>query len=398
MAHVADLRAGSPLNAVEHIVVLMLENRSFDHMLGYLARDREYPFSAEIDGLKDEMKNTYAGVEYPIHRIPTTSMEPFETPDHDGPHVDAQLSDECGGFAKDYITTRVNDQDRRRASEPKHCVVMGFHDGKQLFAFDHLARNYVVCDRWFSSVRGATMPNRLYSVVGTSGGLRSNKKVFGVDFPLYNFPSFVRHLEDKQISWRWYRPDALIPPTLQLFDPMCAIQSEDHFRLFDDFATDVSSSDFPSVCWIDPGFVDKFDMHENDDHPPVDVTHGQELVRSVCDALMLSANWRSSLLVIVYDEHGGFFDHVMPPEARDDHPETSSYGVRVPAIVVSPFVEPGVSHTLFDHTSLIRTILDRFRPNLRPDAMGRRVANANSLAKLLAVPGRIRSSSRARRL
>jgi phospholipase C len=227
------------------------------------------------------------------------------------------------------------------------------------------------------------MPNRLYSLVGTSGGQRSNKKVFGLDFPLYNYPSFVRHLQDSHVTWRWYRPDVLIPPTLKLFDPLFAAEHEDHYALFEHFERDVASADFPAVTWIDPGFFDKLGMYENDDHPPMDVSRGQQLVARVTNALMSSPHWETSLLVVTYDEHGGFFDHVTPPAAHDDHPETRWYGVRVPTIVVSPFVAAGVSSTVFDHTSLIRTVLDRFCPGVPRDAMGKRVAHATSLAGLL---------------
>jgi phospholipase C len=376
----------SPLEAIEHIVVLMLENRSFDHMLGYLSLDDSYPFT--VDGLSPGLQNTYHGTTYPVFRLRSTSMRPFETPEHDGANVDLQLSNGGQGFAEDYITTRANAEQRSWAARPDHCVTMGYHDGRQLPVFDHLARHYVVCDRWFSSVRGATMPNRLYSVVGTSGGQRANKKLFGQDFPLYNYPSFVRHLEDSHVSWRWYRPDLLVPPTLQLFDPLFAIEHEDGFALMEDFEAAVASPQLPSVTWIDPGFFDKLGLHENDDHPPMDVRRGQQLVERVTNALMGSPHWDTSLLVVTYDEHGGFFDHVPPPAAPDDHPETSWYGVRVPTLVVSPFVVPGVSSTVFDHTSIIRTILDRFCPGLSPDAMGRRVANATSLAGLLTGPAR----------
>ena len=376
----------SPLDAVEHIVVLMLENRSFDHMLGYLALDETYPF--DVDGLSPGLQNTYHGTTYPAFRLPSTSMRPFETPEHDGPNVDVQLANGGQGFAEDYITTRANPEQRSWAAQPDHCVAMGYHDGQQLPVFDQLARHYVVCDRWFSSVRGATMPNRLYSVVGTSGGQRANKKVFGQDFPLYSYPSFVRHLEDAQVSWRWYRPDLLVPPTLKLFDPLFALEHEDSFALFEHFETDVASPQFPSVTWIDPGFFDKFGLHEDDDHPPMDVRRGQRLVERVTNALMGSPHWDTALLVVTYDEHGGFFDHVSPPAAPDDHPQTRWYGVRVPTLVVSPFVAPGVSSTVFDHTSLIRTILDRFCPGLSPAVMGKRVANATSLAGLLSGPAR----------
>jgi phospholipase C len=139
----------------------------------------------------------------------------------------------------------------------------------------------------------------------------------------------------------------------------------------------------------------------NDDHAPADIRDGQDLVLAVYDALAASPDWERSLLVIVYDEHGGFYDHVPPPQAPDDDPDTfGRYGVRVPAIVVSPWVEPrSVSSTVFDHTSIIKSVLLRFCPEAlenpptknrswklrthHPQHPGARVAHAAHLGELL---------------
>lgn len=368
------------LAKIDHIVVLMLENRSFDSMLGYLALDPTYPHA--VDGLGPRMKNTYQRRAYRVHPLPTTTMQPWETPEHDGPDVDRQLARHGGGFVSNFVTTR-DAAHRTAAADPATCCVTGYHTGDQLPAFDHLARHYTVCDRWFSSVPGATMPNRLYSVCGTSGGLRSNQKVHGFDFPIYHLPSFVRQI-DGHVSWRWYRHDALIPSTLSMFDPEFRFGHNGNFALYDDFAGHCARGTLASVSWIEPGFFDKFGLlHENDDHPPTDVRLGQELVRDVCGALMSSPCWPKTLLLVMYDEHGGFFDHVTPPTAFDDDPTMQRYGVRVPALVVSPYARPGVCSTEFDHTSILRTILDRFRPDLDPGVMGLRVATANNVSSAL---------------
>jgi len=157
------------------------------------------------------------------------------------------------------------------------------------------------------------------------------------------------------------------------------------------------------VSWIDPAFTNfnPLGFPVNDDHPRADIKDGQDLVLAIYDALASSPQWDRSLLVIVYDENGGFYDHVPPPRAADDEPELfGSYGVRVPAIIVSPWIEPRcVSHTEFDHTSIIKTILSRFCPQALqqpPQAermrarLGRgpqhpslRVAHANHLGGLL---------------
>ena len=370
------------LSQIDHIVVLMLENRSFDSMLGYLALDATYEFRDQVDGLEATMKNTYKRRTYRVHPLPGTTMQSWETPSHDGPDVDKQLAGHGDGFVENFVTTR-DPAHQSAAADPTSCCVTGYHTGDQLYAFHHLAKHYTVCDRWFASVPGATMPNRLYSVCGTSGGLRSNKKVNGFDFPVYHLPSFVRQLEG-HASWRWYRHDALIPSTLSMFDPEYRVGHDDNFSLYADFAKHCSTGTLANVSWIEPGFFDKWGLlHENDDHPPTDVLGGQQLVHEICNALMTSPSWPKTLLVIVYDEHGGFFDHVTPPAAEDDDPSMRRYGVRVPALLVSPYAKAGVSSTVFDHTSILRTILDRFRPELDPDVMGRRVATANNLSSAL---------------
>jgi phospholipase C len=131
------------------------------------------------------------------------------------------------------------------------------------------------------------------------------------------------------------------------------------------FLEDAVYGHLPAVSWIDPNFKD-FNLigtPPNDDHPPSDVTHGQELALLVYNALASGPLWDRTLLLVFYDEHGGFFDHVPPPQSPpDDDPATfTSYGVRVPAFVVSPWVQPGsVCHTLFDHATIPKTILQRF--------------------------------------
>jgi phospholipase C len=161
------------------------------------------------------------------------------------------------------------------------------------------------------------------------------------------------------------------------------------------------------VSWIDPNFNDLnlWGSASNDDHPPSRVLDGQDLAFRVYNALASSQCWPQTLLVVTYDEHGGFFDHVRPPHAQDDDPENfGTYGVRVPALVVSPWVRPAsVSSTLFDDTSIIKTILTRFCPHEldhrasgeailhwmregHPHYMGKRVAIATDLGALLTLP------------
>ena len=366
------------LDEIEHIVVLMLENRSFDHMLGYLGLE---PGGPDVDGLREGMANEHEGRSYPVFRLEKTAFTKAQDPCHSDTCVDEQLANGNGGFAANYIGTREDP----KGAEP--VVVMGYYDGKQLPIYDLLARRFCVCDRWFCSLRGATFPNRLYAVAGRAAGSRNNASP-----PVYHLPSFVRQLDAAGASWRWY--------THELFATIWSVDRDYLPKTFDNvrpFSSPFSTADFfsaastgrlPNVAWIDPNFVDVGGpVGSNDDHPPSDVRAGQELVLKVFNALARGPAWERTLLVITYDEHGGFFDHVEPPSVEDDdpHPEFHAYGPRVPAIVVSPRVRAGVSHELFDHTSIIKTCLVRFcrrAGGLIPD-MGARVRTANHLGVLL---------------
>lgn len=267
-------------------------------------------------------------------------------------------------------------------------------------------------------VPGATWPNRLYALAGRADGSRDDK----TPPPLYGMHSFVRHLDAAGVPWRWY---SYAFGTLRCADDEYLLGHRDRFAyvdrtklpfdavLADELLLDPDSASFledaargrlAPVSWIDPLFKDFNIAHavSNDDHPPSDIGAGQELVLLVYNALAGGPLWDKSLFLIVYDEHGGFHDHVPPPPAPDDDEATfGRYGVRVPALVVSPWVASGsVGHELYDHTSIVKTILTRFAPaELEPRSgvqalehwlkpghphyLGKRVAAARHLGELL---------------
>ena len=366
------------LEKIDHIVVLMMENRSFDHMLGYLKLEGTNP---EVDGLVAGMSNSdIDNNPYEIHPLRGTvfDLDPGHGPDE----IAEQLMNQNGGFVINY--TNVHGEDPTFDPES----IMGYHNGSSVPVYDHLARNFCVCDRWFCSVPGATWPNRLYSVAGRSKS-KGNRLP-----PVYDLPSFVRHLDRANVSWHWYAHDIA---SLRLIDGDYRVGHGSKFFWFDrstwinrtTFLDHAASGTLPAVSWIDPNFEDLPVVgpnESNDDHPPSDVMAGQELVLKLYNAVVNSPAWKKTLLVIVYDEHGGFYDHVEPEDAADDNPNFRKFGVRVPAIVVSPWVERGkVSHKVFDHTSLIKTILLRFcrrADGTIPD-MGARVNSAEQLGTLL---------------
>ncbi len=386
------------LNEIEHIVVLMMENRSFDSMLGYLKRDG----MDQVRGLTGaEWNPDERGQRCPVR--PCDLSEPLTKlydPCHGADCVAEQLADGNHGFVTNFMDKFIRDDGTvDPAFDPQYRdLVMRYYTGDLLPVYDALARAFCVCDAWHSSVPGDTWPNRLYSLAGRHakrappswfervrnllpGGL---KKKLG-SIPIYEVEAFTRQLEARQ--WRWYSHD---PATLRMADKSYRDfrrqkmkfrdLQRDNFAYFDrrrvsfltefvegkvtardSFLDDAARGQLRNVSWIDPNFVDVnvLDPDSNDDHPPTSVLAGQALVLEVYEALYKSQAWNETLLIVVYDEHGGYFDHVEPPAAHDD-PEFKTLGVRVPALVIGPRVRQQVCHTLFDHTTLIKTILTCF--------------------------------------
>ena len=382
---VANDAALRNLNAnVDHIVVLMMENRSFDHMLGFLSIDEG---RGDVEGLRPGLSNTAGGVVYPVHPARSTQLVKAQDPSHGSQSVAAQIAGGAmSGFVENYIQTRPTPP--FKGDSPG--IVMAYHTAKQLPAYAMLAEQFCVCDHWFCSVPGETMPNRCYAVAGNSGGQ--------IDAPRppqpYNLKSFCRNLDAAKVSWRWYSHDYV--PMLWLIDPAYGLSNEAIPAYFDrkdvfghrSFLERAAAGDLPAVSWIDPNFIDLTfgPAGSNDDHPPSDLHAGQKLVLELFDAVVQGPAWEKTLLIITYDEHGGFYDHVKPPACKDDTPSLRKLGPRVPALVVSPWVRKRqVAKTVFDHTSIIKTILARFcrKPDGTIPDMGARVRAAKHLGGLL---------------
>ena len=310
----------------------MLENRSFDHMLGYLSLTGRRP---DIDGLRPGFANEYQGRTYPVHHLGTTALD--VDPDHSADAVDQQIA---GGSMSGFVANAAATLAGRGVEDGDPACVMGYYDGADVPVYDHLAEEFAVCDRWFSSVPGATLPNRLYALCGVAAGSRDDRPPHVP--PLYHQPSFVRHLDAHHVSWRWYSFD---PGTLRLADAHYLLGHHHRFGYFSktglpwqtifdltvnpqiaSFLEDAASGTLRSVSWIDPAFTNfnPLGFPVNDDHPPADIKDGQDLVLAVYDALAASPQWDRSLLVIVYDENGGFYDHVPPPRPLTTSPKCSA--------------------------------------------------------------------------
>ncbi len=373
------------VSKVDHIVILMMENRSFDHMLGYLTIDRG---RTDLEGLRKGLSNTANGKSWPVHKAKGTTLVKEQDPRHGHVDVEQQIAGGAmSGFAENYWSTRT--QPLAHGDSPG--TVMAYHTAAQLPVYDYLAANFLICDHWFCSVPGETMPNRCYAVAGTSGG---RLEALSPPRP-YDLNSFCRLLDavkPNPVPWVWFSHDYV--PMLWIIDPKYAAGSIP--RYFDrsdilghpSFIERAANGQLPAVSWIDPNFVDLTfgPAGSNDDHPPSDLHAGQKLALALFDAVTQGPAWEKTMVILTYDEHGGFYDHLTPPACEDDSPLLRTLGPRVPAFVISPWVpEAGVSTTVYDHTSIIKTILARFCRN--PDGtvpdMGARVRAAEHLGAVL---------------
>src|SRR5215467_2485752 len=197
----------------------MMENRSFDHMLGYLSLTGG---RADVDGLHPGMGNEHDGRGYPIHHLTTTKVD--VDPDHSASAVDVQLGD---GRMDGFVTSLAHTLADRGIEDGDPSSAVGYYDAAEVPVYDHLAAEFLVCDRWFCSVPGATWPNRLYSLCGSADGSRDDRPPHVP--PMYDKPSFIRHLDAAGVSWRWYSFDT---PTLRLADAHYTAGHHRHFGYF----------------------------------------------------------------------------------------------------------------------------------------------------------------------
>jgi phospholipase C len=375
------VRPSPPDDPIKHVVVLMLENRSFDHFLGVV------PGVDGIDATKPARNYERPGSKVFYEQTPIASFSLRQDPPHDCAAVLRQIDDPAlgtmGGFVHEYT--------RAFAHYPKVWPeVMAYFPWKRLPALHTLAEHFCVSDRWFSSVPGPTWTNRFFAHSGTSKG-RVEMPHPPIDWNLhvYDQDTVYDRLNEKKVPWRIYYGD--IPQSMVLthqWHPKNLRKYRKLPRFFDDVAT-ATSETFPSYVFIEPHY---FWSGQNDQHPPNNVLLGDDLIGRIYDALRDNDSlWESTLLIVTYDEHGGFFDHVPPPAAKrpDGYAEEGfgfrRAGVRVPAVLVSKWIAPGVfrpadEHKLLDHTSVLRYLTDKF--GLGP--LGRRTAAAASIADAIA--------------
>lgn len=318
------------LAGVEHIVVLMMENRSFDHFLGALSLDAGYANKATVNGLKGTETNP-APDGTSVAAFKMSNFTP-EDPPHSWDKAHAQFN---GGLNDGFV--------KAHAGEFQH-EAMGYHDRSQLPLYYWFADNFTVCDNWFASVMGPTWPNRFYLHATTSSGKKDNK-------PLFQAPNTIwDELKSKNISAKNYAAGV----ATWLVGGM-PTKGGSVMAPIADFFDGATNGTLPAFCIIDPDYT------ASDDHPSHNIQRGQAFVASVYQAIAQSPKWSKTLLIITYDEHGGFFDHVAPPATVDSNPEFAQLGFRVPAFVIGAMVKKGyVSKTQLEHSSVAATLKTRW--------------------------------------
>ena len=246
---------------------------------------------------------------------------------------------------------------------------LSYYDWHEIPNYWEYARRYVLCDAFFSSLAGPSEPNHLFSVAAQSGGLVNNPppNINGQD-GVYTFPTMAELLQNSHVTWKYYdeRPN---PRKHSVWNPMPGFRQfqrspelMSHLVGLNQFYQDAQSGKLPEVCWIVPTGIDS-------EHPPADSARGMRHVTDLVNAIMRSNAWKDSVIIITWDDYGGFYDHVAPPSV-----DQFGYGPRVPALVISPFARPGfICHTKFDFTSPLKLIEQRF--GLRPLASRDKEAN-----------------------
>ena len=393
--------AASGLQTIDHIVVLMLENRSFDMMLGFLYDDRgNVSLSGQpFDGLTGAEYNLDAsGKKVGVFKIDAKKKYAYYMPGADpGEHfqdANVQLfgkdpppvgkAPTVGGFAVNFKAAIAYDKKEKRKvlSGTVTSNIMGMFPRQMLPILSGLARGYAVCDRWFSSVPTQTMPNRAFVCAGTSQG--------HMDDATHSFtvPSIFGLLSKHGVSWAIHGYDT--PPLTRGDFPDTLGAPDANFGLFSDFQAAAARGALPSYTFLEP----EWSPTGNSQHPNYDVALGEQLIHDVYYALRRGPAWERTLLIITYDEHGGCYDHVPPPSGAVPPDATAGefgfdfrrFGVRVPAVLVSPLIAPGTvfrspSSTPIDHTSILKTVEERWLPP--GTSLTKRDAAAPSLAGVL---------------
>ncbi len=356
-----------PLDQIETVVIVIMENRSFDHLMGYQSLP---PYCRPLRGIQESPgwltvhSNPFNGDLYPPFHL-VEKQFPVDPP-HERYDISYQLGAPVNGcfpmdgFVGNYAVVQAISRDPSIAPLP---AVMGYYSQAEVPLIHFLAQSFAVCDNWFAPLPASTQPNRLMAMSGISM-IDSNQKVLPDQKLVYDW------LNERQIRWRVYHEGIPFFSLMPRWIP--EILSSDHFVPFSRLVVDVqdeSPETFPQVIFVEPVYTDAPHLGSaDDDHPPTSIDGGQEFLKRTYLSLISNPDrWAKTLLIITYDEHGGIYDHVSPqpwttqPPLGTTYPPFTSSGVRVPALVISPYVNPGTIYSEpLDHTSILKMLGQKF--------------------------------------
>jgi phospholipase C len=386
---------------VKHIVVLMMENRSFDHMLGGLKTK-----NPKINGLTGNESNPDTeGTLVKVQASAKFQGQLENDPDHHFPGVDLQIFGgaqgdarlpDMQGFVKSYFT-QANDVKRSHA-------IMNYFTPDQLPVLTTLATEFAVFNGWFSSIPGPTVCNRAFAHYGTSFGQVGMDIFYLLDPILSIYERMVNAGKTSKIYYYDQQSSTMEIVNLLKNQPQV-------FATFDQFLADLNYGLLPEYSFIEPCYSD----HPGDDggailasdqHPDHDVREGERFIATVFNAIRMNqAVWESTALLVVYDEHGGIYDHVVPPACTPDGYTAQAadtgtgrpfafdrLGIRVPAVLVSPWIPRGTvipgpedpaKGRIFEHACIPATVTDQFLPNF--DQTNKRTVREKGAATFLDV-------------
>jgi len=315
---------------IRRVVVIMKENHAFDNYFGTFPGVDGIPRAVSLpDGRGGSVSPHWINMNW--------------TPDL--PHSRTAMIESYHSGSNDLFAAVAESQAYGLGN-----ASMGYYDRRQLGYYWSLAENYTIADRYFHSMLGPTVPNRLFSFAGTNDGLESN----AIKLATISSPTIFGQLQSRGISWRYYYSPRVLVAPLPTYFPEVASRPDMMARVvpMDELSKDLSSGNLAQVVYVDPS--EDFSISE---HPPEDVTVGEAWTKALMDAIMSSSSWSSTAIFLTWDESGGFYDHAPPPQV--DH---WGYGFRVPMIVVSPYARRGfVDHDTMDHTSILKFIADNWQ-------------------------------------
>jgi phospholipase C len=334
-------------SGIDHVVVVMMENRSFDHYLGWVPG---------ANGRQAGLVYTDAqGVQHPTSHWTEPQGCAHPDPDHSFEGGRVQYD---GGRCDGWLRSGDNDE-----------YAIGYYTDADLAYYRNAVREWTVCDNYFAAIMAETYPNRFYQHAAQTDRIHNSTAPASM-------PTIWDRLAAAGFTGRYYFSDA----------PFTALWGAKYVgisRPFAAFLADCATGSLPELSFVDPRFLDEGSGTSGDDHPHADIRVGQQFLNQVYEAVTSSPLWSRTVLVINYDEWGGFFDHVPPTVAPDVNPDWGLRGFRVPCVVISPLARRGaVYRGVLDHTSILKLVEWRWSlPALTPrDAAANNLANALDFA------------------